>query len=222
MKLLGLLLSAFVLFGATGLLAADNPARVIFEANAVVGSGFNAGKQVVLYGCANPPQPYSRRLLSYLEVLTADANGRFRWEAPEPISQYSVWFAIGSIPADEVVAIPGRDASPISTLTPPRLLVGKDAGNDALAIADEMDDILVVRPDNTVWFGTAIRHGSADINRGLPGMMSFSIKTMKLKEAGNGSGNVPKPALSRLNPSDVVILVNPFSLRFFFGRLFAN
>ena len=53
-------------------------------------------------------------------------------------------------------------------------------------------------------------------------MTNFSTKTLKAKESSNHAGNVPKPTLSRLNPSDVVVLVNPFSLRFFIGRLSAN
>jgi hypothetical protein len=222
MKPLLMLFCLLFVFGSSVATAAVSPARLAFEPSAVVGSGFAAGRQVVLYGCANPPQPYFRRLLSYLNVVTADANGTFRWEAPEPISLNSVWFAIGSIPNDEAIAIPGTSAPPISTLTAPHLLVGRDAGDDALAINEDMDDVVIVRPNDTVWIGTAIRHGSSDVNRGLPGAMNFSTKTLNAKAALNRSGNSANAALNHLNPSDIVILINPISLRFYMGRLSIN
>ncbi|HSY50863.1 MAG TPA: hypothetical protein VLC46_18815 [Thermoanaerobaculia bacterium] len=222
MKPVTALLCGFVLLGTVTLTAAVTPARLSFETSAVVGSGFTPGRQVVLFGSAYPPQPYSRRLLSYLKVFTADKQGSFRWEAPEPIAQRSVWFAIGSVPADQVVAVPGNAAPPKASLPPPVLLVGRDAGADALSISEYMTDVLVVRPDDTVWFGAAIRHGTSDLNRGLPGVNNFSTRTLMAKGAANGAGNGPAPTLDHLTPSDVVVVVDPVSLRFYAGRLSVN
>jgi hypothetical protein len=222
MKLRSILLCVLFLIVPTLLAAAGTPALLTFEESTVVGSGFNPGKQVVLYGCSNAPQPYSRRMRSYLNVVTADTHGAFRWQAPEPISEYSVWFAIGSVPSDEIVAVPGRSVPPVASLPAPHLLAGRDAGDDALEIAGEMNDVVIVRPNGTVFVGTAIRHGTADLNRGLPGLTTFSAKTLTPKSTDNGASNLPIQALKQLNPSDLVVIVDPVSLRFFAGRLSAN
>ena len=206
------------LLAATSLSAGVNAAQLSFETSAVVGSGFTPGRQVVLFGEANPPQPFTRRLLSYLQVLTADSNGGFRWEAPEPIAQNSVWFAIGSVPADQVAATPWSASSPKASLPPPGLLVGRDAGNDALSISSYMADVLVIRPDDTVWLTTSIRHGSADLNRGLPGKANLPARALKAM----GTVKTPTPALTRLTPADTVVIVEPVSLHFYIGRLSVN
>ena len=220
MKSLLLFLCGSMLFGAA--LSADvQPGRLSFETSAVVGSGFAPRKQVVLFACSSPPQPYARRMLSYLQIITADNQGGFRWEAPEPIAHNSVWFAIGSGSADPVVAVPGDDAPPRATLAAPSLLAGRETGGDALSIDAYMTDVLVVRPNDSVWFGTAIRHGASDLNRGLPGLNSFSIKGLKAHGTSNEQ-NAPATSLDHLTPSDVVVIVDPLSLRFYDGRLSAN
>ncbi|HXH41022.1 MAG TPA: hypothetical protein VNN08_20510 [Thermoanaerobaculia bacterium] len=222
MKSLLMFLCALLLLDTVALNAAVNPAQLSFEASAIVGSGFTPGRQVVLFGCANPPQAYSGRLLSYLNVVSADAKGAFRWEASEPIAQYSVWFAIGSVPADQVVAVPGKAAPPKASLPPPGLLVGQGAAGDALSIAEYMTDVLVVRPDGSVWSGTAIRHGSNDLNRGLPGVNNFLIKALRAKGVPNAPPSLPAPTLDHLTPADVVVIVEPVSLRYYTGKLSVN
>lgn len=219
MKKRSILLCAFLIAVPALLAAAETSARLTFEKSAVAGSGFTPGKQVVLYSCSNAPQPYSRRMRAYLNVVTADSNGAFRWQAPETISEYSVWFAIGSVPSDEVVAVPGRSAPPAASLPAPHLLAGRDAGDDALAIVGEMNDVVIVRPNGTVWVGTAIRHGSTDLNRGVPGLTNFSLKTLTPKSADNRPGDPPGQALKQLNLADFIVIVDPVSLRFFAGRL---
>src|SRR4051794_20741079 len=154
MKPLMIFLCLSFVLGSSIATAGITQARLTFEPHAIIGSGFTPAGQVVLYGCANPPQPYYRRLLSFLNVVTVDAAGSLRWEVQEAISPNSVWFVVGSSPNDEVVAVPGRTTPPEGGLAAPRLLVGRDAGNDALAIDEYMDDIVIVRPNDTVWAGT--------------------------------------------------------------------
>ena len=203
MKSLWQFFCVLCLLGVTNVSAGLNSAHLSFEASAVVGSGFTPGRQVVLFGEANPPQPFTRRLLSYLKVMTADNDGSFRWEAPEPIAPNSVWFAIGSVPADQVAAVPWSASSPTASLPPPTLLVGRDAGNDALSINAYMADILVIRADGTVWLTTSIRHGSADLNRGLPGKANLPVTALQSMAAVK----TDTPALTRLTSADIVVVV---------------
>jgi hypothetical protein len=206
------------LLGATSLSAGVNAAVLSFETSAVVGSGFTPGRQVVLFGEANPPQPFTRRLKSYLQVITADGSGGFRWEAPEPIASNSVWFAIGSVPGDQVAAVPWSASPPQASLPAPVLLVGRDTGNDAISISAYMADIVVIRPDGTVWLTTSIRHGSADLNRGLPGKSNLPVRSLHAMAAAK----TPAPALTRLTPADTVVVVEPVSFHFYIGRLTVN
>src|SRR5947209_1592080 len=60
----------------------------------VVGSGFTPGHDIVIFGAANIAQPFYERLTDYLQAVTVDGSGGFRWTAGEAISPRSVWFAV--------------------------------------------------------------------------------------------------------------------------------
>src|SRR5258708_6477121 len=92
-RLFRLLAFSFV-FSVVPVHAAQLTPTIAVGATSIVGSGFTPGHDVVIFGVANIPQPYYARLVDYLQIVTVDASGTFRWAPSEAITPRSVWFAI--------------------------------------------------------------------------------------------------------------------------------
>jgi hypothetical protein len=215
MKTLLSILCALHLLNSASLYAAAGTPRLSFDTTAVLGAGFTPSGQVVVFGYSNQPQPYTRRLMNFWKVVTADSGGAFRWETPEPVANHSVWFAVGSSSRDLVVGVPGDGDVSNLTLAAPTLLAGQDSGGDALSVSEYMAEVVVVRPNDTAWRGTAIRHGTGDLSRGQSGAHKVSLASLTTV------GSTTR-VLNRITPADVVVIVEPVSLRFWAGRLLPN
>jgi hypothetical protein len=66
-----------------------NP-TIMVDTTSIRGSGFTPGREVVIFGAANIPQQFYARLVDYLQVVTVDGAGAFRWTPSEAISIHSM------------------------------------------------------------------------------------------------------------------------------------
>lgn len=178
----------------------------------ISGSGFSRGGQVAVFGIANPPQPYSRRLATFEQIVTADADGAFRWEPPEAPPQASVWFAVDLRSGDYAVGARGGTAPPAAALPAVTLLAGRDAGGDALTMAHYFTNVFLVRPNDGIWRAMAVRNGSDDLNR------SSATRDAHFAVRGLHAADKSSRAVGAVTPADVVIAVDPVSLEFWIGR----
>jgi hypothetical protein len=204
-----------LLLSVVPLHAAPTAPAIVVDSTSVVGSGFKSGHEVVIFGAANVPQPFYARLVDYLQVVTVDNSGTFRWEAAEAISPRSVWFAVDLSSTEYAVAYPGGGGSPLARMAIPAVRASNDPQGDALSIDEYTVKVLLVRPDDAVWTGSPMRHGPSDLNRGKPGGMQLDLSQLR---SVRGNKHLP----GHLVPADFVIMIEPVSLRFYAGRPSAN
>jgi len=195
--------------------AAQAGPAIVANSTSITGSGFTPGHEVVIYGAANIPQPYYGRLLDYLQVVTIDGNGAFRWTPAEAIAANSVWFAVDLSSTDYVAAYPSSSAAPFARIAAPIVRVTKDLQNDALSTDEYTVRLVLIRANDAIWTGSPIRHGPSDLNRGKPGAMDVDLSRLT---SVRGSKHLP----GHLVPSDFVIMIDPISLRFYAGRAAAH
>ena len=191
--------------------AAKISPTIAVDTTSIRGSGFTPGHDVVIFGAANIPQPFYARLVDYLQVVTVDGAGAFRWTPSEAISPRSVWFAVDLSSAEYVAAYPDTSDSPLAGMTTPVVRATKDPQIDALSLDEYTVKVLLVRPNDAVWTGRAMRHGLSDLNRGKPGAMDIDLAQLR---SVRGNKHLP----GHLVPSDLVIIIEPTSLRFYAGR----
>ncbi len=205
------LLSFFFLLGVLPVHAAQVGPSITVDSTSITGSGFRPGREVVIFGAANILQPYFARLVDYLQVVTVDDGGSFRWTPNETISPRSIWFAVDLFSAEYVSAYPNASGAPLARVAAPAVRAAKNPLSDVLSIDEYTVKVLLVRPNEAVWTGSPIRHGSSDLNRGKPGAMDIDLSQLRSVRGNNRlSGH--------LGPSDLVIMIEPVSLRFYAGR----
>ena len=209
-RLFKLLACSFVL-AVVPVHAAQVTPTIAVDAASIVGSAFAPGHEVVIFGAANVPQPYYARLVDYLQVVTVDASGTFRWTPGEAISPRSIWFAVDLSSAEYCAAYPAAGNPPVSSLPAPSVHASRDAQNDVLSTDEYTVKMLLVHANDAVWTGSPMRHGSSDLNQGNPGSMDIDLSQLR-----NVRGN--KHFAGHLVPSDFVVLIDPVSLRFYAGR----
>jgi hypothetical protein len=188
---------------------------ITVDSKSIIGTGFTPGREVVIFGAANVPQPYYARLVDYLQILTVDAAGTIRWTPSEGVPPRSVWFAVDLSSTGYTVAYPGSGSVPVPGLAAPVISAVKDLQSDALSIDEYTVKVLLVRSNDDVWTGSPIRHGSSDVNRGKPGTMDIDVTQLR---SVRGNKHLP----GHLVPSDLVIMIEPISLRFYVGRSAAH
>jgi hypothetical protein len=204
-----------ILLSALPVHAAPPGPSITIDSTSIIGSGFTPGREVVIFGAANLPQPYYARLVDYLQVVTLDASGTFRWTPSEGIPPRSVWFAVDLSSTGYAVAYPGSNILALPGVAAPVISAVKDLQSDALSTDEYTVKVLLVRPNDDVWTGSPMRHGSSDVNRGKPGTMDIDVTQLR---SVRGNKHVP----GHLVPADLVILIEPISLRFYAGRLAAH
>jgi|GEM_PF-5907182 len=210
MKLIGLLAFSCLL-GVVPVHAAQTIPAIAVDSTSINGSGFKPGHDVVIFGAANIPQPYYARLVDYLQIVTVDASGTFRWAPSEAITPRSVWFAIDVSSAEYAVAYPGASNLPVATLAAPSVRALNDAQSDVLSTDEYTVKVLLVRGNDAVWTGSPMRHGSSDLNRGKPGATDIDLSLLR---GIRGNKHLP----GHLVPSDFIVMIDPVSLRFYAGR----
>lgn len=203
-------LCAFLFLLVPSVGAAQSKPAIAVDATSISGTGFNRRREVVIFGDANIPLPFAGRLRSYFQVVTTDDSGGFRWEPAGAVPARSIWFAVDVASSDFAVAKPGSTQMLQAELTKPDVLDGIDGATDALSLSEYQLDVLLVRANDAVWIGSVMRHSSADLNRAKPGTLRFDPSAMTSVRGG-------KHTPGHLLPSDLVIVIEPVSLRFYAG-----
>jgi hypothetical protein len=199
------------LLGALSVHATQSSVAITVDGTSILGSGFTPGHQVVIFGAANVAQPYYARLADYLQVVAVDGSGGFRWDPSEAIPARSIWFAVDLSSTEYAVAYPGTSDLPLGSITAPAVRAAKEPQSDALSTDEYTVKVLLVRPNDDVWTGSPIRHGSSDLNRGKPGTMDIDVTQLR---SVRGNKHLPGHLVS----ADLVIMIEPISLRFYAGR----
>lgn len=189
---------------------APEPTIELAESAIVVRTG-TPGARVVLFGFAHRERNFITTVMRHEEILDDfDQDGVVALELAEPLPGSGVWVAVdlGS-GRSAVAATPGLILREISL---PKRWIADSL--DRLDLELPMAEFLLVRPTVGAW-GLRAGDGGASDEDGQPdGRLRAALAGMW------NLGDSPLPP-QRLQPGDVVVVVEPQSLRFTLVRLTA-
>lgn len=193
-------------FGANG--KAPAPPVIAFHAPGIVISGLTPGGMVTLCSEAKEPQQFKKRFI-HRDALVADKLGTGEVQLSlDNVAPVSIWFAVDNASGVFSMAMPpGSPYVPVDV--PPNAL--RRNGKGELFKIDmplTIFDLLLVRPGEGSWSGTIADGGSKDDDPHPNGRTAADIA--KLLPLGN-SGPPPE----KLKKGDVLIGIDPMSLRYF-------
>ncbi|HEX3067147.1 MAG TPA: hypothetical protein VHX14_01135 [Thermoanaerobaculia bacterium] len=194
---------------AVSLYAAPVAPAITFDTTHVIASGFQSGRDIIIFGVGMGPGPYFLRLLRYTETVVADSSGAVRFEIANGVPDRSVWFAVDAQTRDYAAGSP-RPGLLRPTLNGPGVRHGAQGGADSIDLDRRLMDILVARPGSGVWVGSCGRNSLKDLNRGKSGAMQLSAG--ELTAAPKSTGR-----LSTILPSDLIVVIDSETLEYFVG-----
>ena len=195
---------------------------VAFEESSVEIAGATPSGDVVVFGLSREWTGYVHRVLRREVRLQTDATGAVRWELDEPVEPRSVWAAVDVATGSFALAAPdGFEIERVELQA-----AGLGANARFLEREGRYLDLLLVRPSETLgggqggsaedesgFWGMALRDGG-DLDRDGAADSRLSVDVTELTALGDSSA-----APERLRPRDVVIGVDPETLRVFATQL---
>ena len=147
------------------------------------------------------------------EVLNDDAaDGRVAMTLDQPVPLASIWIAVDLTSGETTVEWPeGFEARELGASSL-RLLQGTDeAAGDTLVTAGRILEVFLVRPGEApqVWHRTLANGGPADVEPD-PTSMALSLGALESLTSGEQEAS---PAPDTVQPTDLVILLDPTRLR---------
>ena len=187
-----------------------------FEASAVTVSGATPEGGVVVFGLGRDRRRAVPRVLRLEHELAADADGALRFELDEPVMAHSVWAAVDLASGEYALASPvGHELERID-------FPAQGLGANARFLDSEgrFLDVLLVRPANgpdgaeaAGFWGVAMGDGAGlDADGEANSRLTLDVTRLLALEDS-------PPAPERLRPKDVLIGVDPQTLRVFATRL---
>lgn len=185
------------------------------EAKAIVVEGLKPQQEVLLFGVSLEPTNLYASLSKRWDKLAADddGDGAARFELGSEIALRSVFAVVDLRSGDYVVLKPaGYDQ-----LIPQELGRGamrKGAKDDevvSLELGGPMAHVVVVRGGAGAWGLSVNQNGLNDGDHNSPVMRVDPETLTRL------AGNAPPPKV--LTPGDVLFVINPIDMEFFFTRL---
>lgn len=200
------LLSAF-LGVASGALA--SPPTIAFEAQRVLVSGVTAGSQLAWIGVGIRELEFVNQLERRSSIIKDDdANGSIALEFPLPLTPRSIWAAVDLTSGEfSVAAPPGSELHEVSF---PHNGIG--ATLNFLEDQRGFVELLVARPTIGAWALTAGDGGESDSDGDTNRSIRVDFDEM------HPLGESPAPP-DRLQPGDVVIVVDSMTFEFYAVRL---
>jgi hypothetical protein len=189
--------------------AATDPLAIAFSQKEVTASGFTPKAPVVFFSVANQTGQFYATLVRREKVVTADSSGTAVYKLDEDLPRRSVWFAINLRTGEFAVAAP--PTFPLRpTLPQPTLARDSATGLDLVDLSADYAEILVVQPGMGAWTDSVAKGSLKDLNR-----TGLSLRTTPSSFLAVDKSNTHP---DHLTPADLLIIVDPHSLRFFAGR----
>jgi len=215
-----LLLAVCALCGLAGGASAQEPPalELSFDATAVTVAGAPPGVRVAIFGVAREFEAFRASVTRYDRVVETDDKGVARFELPEgrAVSRRSVWVAVELTEGGLAVGAPeGRKVDQVEF--PEGGLDGERRFFDG---AGGLLDLLVVRPEAGaggaeeagVWGLRAGDGGESDRDGEANARLSLAFSDLSaLADSA--------PAPETLQARDVLVGIEPFSLRIYAGQL---
>jgi hypothetical protein len=215
-----LVLAVCLLCGSVGISSGQEPPALglDFESTAVTVAGAPPGSRVALFGVAREFEAFRASVTRYDEVIETDDKGAGRFELPEgrAVSPRSVWAAVSLVDGELAIGAPEgwkveRVEFPAGGLDDERRFFDSDGS---------LLDVLVVRPEAGAegieaagtWGVRAGDGGEADRDGEANARISLAFTDlMALSDAA--------PSPETLQAKDVLVGIEPFSLRIYAGQL---
>jgi hypothetical protein len=166
--------------------------------------GLPRGATIALMGAGRKPAYYMNEVVSRREVLVdSDRDGTVMLDVPDGIAARSLWIAVNVADGHALIGTPtgfvGREL-PDNTRGH-----AVDVLNDGADIGKQHADVMVVRPGKGAWAKPWREFGSAPA---APGRMRIQVRA--LLPMSTDFGDAPED----LRPSDVMVVIDPESLRY--------
>lgn len=212
-----LLLAALVLPAAPAAGEPPPPAPqlvIAFEPGAVVLQGATPQGKVAWLGVAREFDQMSLRLVRRSDIsVDDDGDGVIRLEMEDGVPGQSVWAAVDiTSGAFATAAAPGFELQPLS-LSPSAVRPGALGSSDLFEAEGVQLELLLARPGAGAWGRALGDGGDADFDGRGDGWLQLALDDLR------ALGNTPalRPAVAR--PGDVLVAVDPMSLRLYAARL---
>jgi hypothetical protein len=213
-------LSTLLLCGLGAVAAAQEPPKLelSFDATAVAVTGAPPGSRVALFGVAREFEAFRASVTRYDEVIETDEKGEGRFELPEgrAVSPRSVWAAVSLV--DGELAIGAPEGWKVERVEFPA--GGLDDERRFFDGAGSLLDVLVVRSEagaggveeTGVW---GLRTGDGgETDRDGEANARISLAFSDLLALADS-----EPSPETLQAKDVLVGIEPFSLRIYAGQL---
>jgi len=188
--------------------AANQAITLAFAGKEITIIGATPGASVVLFGVANIPGDFYPTLDYREQLLTADKQGMASYTSTDAVPGRSVWFAVDARTGEiGVAAPPGFPLRP--ALAAPHILDDASA-QSILDVPTDLAYALVVQPGTGAWIGGIAKGSAHDLNPAGRASRVRLTSFYSLDKSASHPGH--------LTPADVVIIVDPHSLRFYAGK----
>lgn len=177
---------------------------ITFDGADVVASGFNSGDTVHWFGLSKSSIGATIQMMRWFDTQTADGGGESRFDTGDEMPWASVWVAVDGATGDFTVAAP--DEFPIRHEPMPASGL-RTAGSsiDGLELGMFWGSVMVVRPGDSAWVGTASDGAQTDEDGLADGIVELSIDALEAahRDAGQAASAPNPPSL--LASGDLVL-----------------
>jgi hypothetical protein len=206
---LGILLAPLV---AEGQGKSPEKTSVRFEQKSIVVEGVNPGREILLFGVWHQPIPHSTSVRRWDRIAAdEDRDGKVVFTFDADIPFRSIWAAVDMHGGEFVVASP--EGFDLRTNPLPGGAM-KKAGDDVVALDFESysADWLVVRGGAGAWRYDARQNDP--LTDESPDGSVIRVDPAKFTAV---AGKAPAPKV--LTPGDLILLIDPFELNFYFAKV---
>ena len=198
-----------IMFSVAGAGAPANaPLAISFSVAGVNVTGATPNAPILIFSVANEPTGYSNILTRTESIVTTDASGTAQVSVAPHLPRRSIWFAVNARSGEFAVAAP--PGFPLLQTFPVPSVLTRDKDTDLIALDTDFADMVVLRPGAGAWVDSLAKGGSKDNNK-TSGLLHAQPRTFR-------SIDKASPPPEHVTPADVVIVVDPHTLRYYIGR----
>jgi hypothetical protein len=190
--------------------SAATPFSVELETTAIVVDGATPHGQVMVFSVSREQLAYDVAHTTRRHFLLEDeeGSGRMRFDFNEPLEESAVWVVVDIATGRHDVIARGAAARlgplPISAV---KQLKRGDLRKMKVALV--LAELLIVSPGDGAWMGTIGDGGSMDDDGAVNGNAAVAVEKVKHIKSNE------QKRLTKINKGDVVVLIDPRTLRWF-------
>lgn len=202
--------SAILLVSLGGFADPNSTLTLGVSARSIEVTEVRPGAEVVIAGFYQDAKGYHSALGHiYRKIADEDSDRILSFDFGRAIPPRSVWFVIDSLSGDVAYATPSGYEPRVRELPAGTLRRDDD---DVLELSRRSVRILLLRPGRGVWQAAVEQGGLRDEDGANDGRIRISLRNLK-------SFNDAPAAPQTLAPSDVLVIVDPYTLEFFVTRI---